>query len=92
MDSRPGLAKGGNGSPGTQGMAELRSGHGGNAGGDTSRGGCEGTGSGRYFSGKPGRGFGGGGAGAHWTGYPSGPGANGAVLIRIWKKPYEKDK
>ncbi|ENN91085.1 Bgr_08870 family protein [Bartonella schoenbuchensis] len=90
-DSRPGLAKGGNGSPGTQGSTRFKSGFGGDAGGDTSRGGCGGTGRGHFISGKPGCGFGGGGAGSHYQLNPSGNGANGAVLIRIWKKPYEKE-
>ncbi|ENN93195.1 Bgr_08870 family protein [Bartonella bovis] len=92
MDGRPGIAKGGNGSPGTQGSSKFKSGSGGDAGGDTSRGGCGGTGRGHSISGKPGRGFGGGGAGSHFQNSPSGNGANGAVLIRIWKKRYENDK
>ncbi|OPB29524.1 hypothetical protein [Bartonella sp. WD12.1] len=90
MDGRPDLAKSGNGSSGTKGNARFKSGFGGDAGGDTSRGGCGGTGRGHFISGKPGRGFGGGGAGSHYQNNPSGNGANGAVLIRIWKKPYEK--
>ncbi|WP_208541315.1 Bgr_08870 family protein [Bartonella capreoli] len=90
-DGRPGIAKGGNGSPGTKSSTRNLSGDAGDAGGDTSRGGCGGTGRGKYISGKPGRGFGGGGAGSHYQNNPSGPGANGAVLIRIWKKPYEKE-
>ncbi|WP_425276995.1 hypothetical protein [Bartonella tribocorum] len=45
------------------------SGNGGDAGGDTSRGGSGGMGQGSHSSGKAGRGF----------------GADGAVLIRLWK-------
>ncbi|AQX19647.1 Bgr_08870 family protein [Bartonella sp. WD16.2] len=102
VDGRPGLAKHSYGSPGTKGTHYLMSGHGGDAGGDTSRGGCGGIGTGRLISGKPGRGFGGGGSGAHGNNMKtsietngndsiSGSGADGAVLIRIWKKPYEKE-
>ncbi len=56
------------------------------AGGDTSRGGAGGIELGSYSSGKAGRGFGGGGAGSHGTDAPSGAGADGAVLIRLWKE------
>ncbi len=81
----PGLAKGGNGYAGTSGITSKTSGNGGDAGGDTSRGGSGGMGQGSYSSGKAGRGFGGGGAGAHGDFSPSGAGADGAVLIRLWK-------
>ncbi|UNF51613.1 hypothetical protein MNL02_05960 [Bartonella krasnovii] len=84
-DNYPGLAKGGNGYAGTRGITSKTSGCGGDAGGDTSRGGGGGTGQGHYSSGKAGRGFGGGGAGAHSDSSPSGAGADGAVLIRLWK-------
>ncbi|PIT68614.1 Bgr_08870 family protein [Bartonella tribocorum] len=73
-DGPLGLAKGGNGYAGTSGITSKTSGNGGNAGGNTSRGDGGGTGQGSYDSGKAGRGFGGGGAGA-----------DGAVLIRLWK-------
>uniref|UniRef100_UPI000585BF7B glycine-rich domain-containing protein n=1 Tax=Bartonella queenslandensis TaxID=481138 RepID=UPI000585BF7B len=85
-DDHPGIAKGGNGHPGTGGVTGATSGNGGDAGGDTSRGGFGGTGTGSYKSGKGGCGFGGGGAGAHSDGGYSGAGANGAVLIRLWKE------
>ncbi|WP_120102407.1 Bgr_08870 family protein [Bartonella kosoyi] len=85
-DEHPGLAKGGNGCAGTDGITGKISGNGGDAGGDTSRGGGGGTGQGSYSSGKAGRGFGGGGAGSHGTDSPSGAGADGAVLIRLWKE------
>ncbi|WP_336288656.1 Bgr_08870 family protein [Bartonella sp. CB60] len=84
-DAHPGIAKGGNGYSGTNGSNGGASGHGGNAGGDTSRGGSGGVGNGSYVSGKGGRGFGGGGAGAHGDFSSSGAGADGAVLIRLWK-------
>lgn len=84
-DEHPGLAKGGNGYAGTNGVTGKTSGCGGNAGGDTSRGGSGGMGQGSYSSGKAGRGFGGGGAGSHGTDRSSGAGADGAVLIRLWK-------
>ncbi|EJF78163.1 Bgr_08870 family protein [Bartonella birtlesii] len=84
-DDRPNFAKGGNGNPGTSGIDGKTSGNGGDAGGDTSRGGSGGIGQGSYSSGKAGRGFGGGGAGAHSDYSPSGAGADGAVLIRLWK-------
>ncbi|WP_273782947.1 Bgr_08870 family protein, partial [Bartonella sp. ML69XJBT] len=85
-DEHPGLAKGGNGCAGTSGINAEMSGNGGDAGGDTSRGGAGGTGQGSYYSsGKAGRGFGGGGAGSHGTDCSSGAGADGAVLIRLWK-------
>ncbi|WP_375663078.1 Bgr_08870 family protein [Bartonella sp. CL266QHHD] len=84
-DEHPGLAKGGNGCAGTSGNNGKTSGNGGDAGGDTSRGGSGGTGQGSYSSGKAGRGFGGGGAGSHGTDCSSGAGADGAVLIRLWK-------
>ncbi|UNF38346.1 Bgr_08870 family protein [Bartonella krasnovii] len=84
-DEHPGLARGGNGHDGTKGITSKTSGNGGDAGGDTSRGGSGGTGQGFRISGKAGRGFGGGGAGAHADGYYSGAGADGAVLIRLWK-------
>ncbi|WP_273719424.1 MULTISPECIES: Bgr_08870 family protein [Bartonella] len=83
-DEHPGLAKGGNGYAGTNGRSGI-SGNGGDAGGDTSRGGSGGMGQGSHSSGKAGRGFGGGGAGAHSDSSPSGAGADGAVLIRLWK-------
>ncbi|WP_375653052.1 Bgr_08870 family protein [Bartonella sp. MR110HLJHH] len=85
-DEHPGLAKGGNGCAGTSGNNGKTSGNGGDAGGDTSRGGSGGTGQGSYSSGKAGRGFGGGGAGSHGTDCSSGAGADGAVLIRLWKE------
>ncbi|WP_375695577.1 Bgr_08870 family protein [Bartonella sp. AC66GZZY] len=85
-DDLLGSAKGGNGYTGTSGITSKTSGNGGNAGGDTSRGGGGGTGDGSYISGKGGRGFGGGGAGAHDHVSPSGAGADGAVLIRLWKE------
>ncbi|UNF46109.1 hypothetical protein MNL06_03180 [Bartonella krasnovii] len=84
-DEHPGLAKGGNGYAGTNGITSKTSGNGGDAGGDTSRGGSGGIGEGSYSSGKAGRGFGGGGAGSHSDSSPSGAGADGAVLIRLWK-------
>ncbi|WP_208433175.1 Bgr_08870 family protein [Bartonella taylorii] len=87
-DEHPGLAKSGNGYAGTSGRNDI-SGSGGDAGGDTSRGGGGGVGSGgkeNYTSGKAGRGFGGGGAGSCYYLYPSGAGADGAVLIRLWKE------
>ncbi|UNF42933.1 phage tail repeat domain-containing protein [Bartonella krasnovii] len=84
-DEHPGLAKGGNGYAGTRGITSKTSGCGGDAGGDTSRGGSGGIGQGSYSSGKAGRGFGGGGAGSHGDNSPSGAGADGAVLIRLWK-------
>ncbi|EJF95946.1 hypothetical protein LBE40_02990 [Bartonella taylorii] len=84
-DDLLGLAKGGNGYAGTSGITSKTSGNGGDAGGDTSRGGSGGIGQGSYSSGKAGRGFGGGGAGAHSDYSPSGAGADGAVLIRLWK-------
>ncbi|WP_375637927.1 MULTISPECIES: hypothetical protein, partial [unclassified Bartonella] len=84
-DEHLGFAKGGNGYDGTSGITSKTSGNGGNAGGDTSRGGSGGIGQGSYSSGKAGRGFGGGGGGAHGNYYPSGAGADGAVLIRLWK-------
>ncbi|WP_375680167.1 Bgr_08870 family protein [Bartonella sp. AP35XZML] len=87
-DDLLGLAKGGNGYAGTKGIEGIvgnRSGNGGDAGGDTSRGGGGGTADGSFPSGKAGRGFGGGGAGASRDGYYSGAGADGAVLIRLWK-------
>ncbi|WP_273760320.1 Bgr_08870 family protein [Bartonella sp. ML70XJBT.G] len=85
-DGLLGLAKGGNGYAGTSGINAEMSGNGGDAGGDTSRGGGGGTGDGYHTSGKAGRGFGGGGAGANGDGYYSGAGADGAVLIRLWKE------
>ncbi|WP_144755655.1 Bgr_08870 family protein [Bartonella saheliensis] len=85
-DEHPGIAKGGNGYAGTDGITGKISGNGGDAGGDTSRGGSGGTGQGSYSSGKAGRGFGGGGAGSHGTDRSSGAGADGAVLIRLWKE------
>ncbi|WP_375657543.1 MULTISPECIES: Bgr_08870 family protein [unclassified Bartonella] len=84
-DEHLGLAKGGNGYAGTSGITSKTSGNGGDAGGDTSRGGSGGVGKGSYSSGKAGRGFGGGGAGSHGDSSPSGAGADGAVLIRLWK-------
>ncbi|WP_254473798.1 hypothetical protein [Bartonella sp. B1098] len=84
-DEHPGIAKGGNGCAGTDGITGKISGNGGDAGGDTSRGGSGGTGQGSYGSGKAGRGFGGGGAGSHGTDRSSGAGADGAILIRLWK-------
>ncbi|WP_375612349.1 MULTISPECIES: Bgr_08870 family protein [unclassified Bartonella] len=84
-DEHPGIAKGGNGYAGTNGITSKTSGNGGDAGGDTSRGGSGGVGKGSYSSGKAGRGFGGGGAGAHADSSSSGAGADGAVLIRLWK-------
>ncbi|WP_375616738.1 MULTISPECIES: Bgr_08870 family protein [unclassified Bartonella] len=84
-DGHLGLAKGGNGYAGTSGITSQTSGNGGDAGGDTSRGGSGGVGKGYYSSGKAGRGFGGGGAGAHSDSSSSGAGADGAVLIRLWK-------
>ncbi|WP_375635042.1 MULTISPECIES: Bgr_08870 family protein [unclassified Bartonella] len=84
-DEHPGIAKGGNGYAGTNGITSKTSGNGGDAGGDTSRGGSGGVGKGSYSSGKAGRGFGGGGAGSHGDSSPSGAGADGAVLIRLWK-------
>ncbi|WP_375702409.1 Bgr_08870 family protein [Bartonella sp. AA89HNZF] len=84
-DEHPGFSKGGNGYAGTNGITSETSGNGGDAGGDTSRGGSGGVGKGSYSSGKAGRGFGGGGAGAHGHETPSGAGADGAVLIRLWK-------
>lgn len=84
-DEHPGIAKGGNGCAGTDGVTGKTSGSGGDAGGDTSRGGSGGTGQGSYSSGKAGRGLGGGGAGSHGHDSPSGVGADGAVLIRLWK-------
>ncbi|WP_273721114.1 Bgr_08870 family protein [Bartonella sp. ML71XJBT] len=84
-DGLLGLAKGGNGYAGTKGIDAEMSGNGGNAGGDTSRGGGGGTGDGYHTSGKAGSGFGGGGAGANGDGHYSGAGADGAVLIRLWK-------
>ncbi|OLL49158.1 hypothetical protein KAE70_06510 [Bartonella henselae] len=84
-DEHPTIAKGGNGYAGTDGITSKTSGNGGDAGGDTSRGGSGGMGQGSYSSGKAGRGFGGGGAGAHSDSSPSGAGADGAVLIRLWK-------
>ncbi|WP_375683230.1 Bgr_08870 family protein [Bartonella sp. AP3QHHD] len=84
-DEHLGLAKGGNGYAGTSGITSKTSGNGGDAGGDTSRGGAGGIGQGSYSSGKAGRGFGGGGAGSHGDSSPSGAGADGAVLIRLWK-------
>uniref|UniRef100_UPI0035D083F2 glycine-rich domain-containing protein n=1 Tax=Bartonella sp. OT172YNZD TaxID=3243572 RepID=UPI0035D083F2 len=86
IDGPLGLAKGGNGYTGTSGITGETSGNGGDAGGDTSRGGGGGTGDGSYISGKAGRGFGSGGAGAHGGFSPSGAGADGAVLIRLWKE------
>uniref|UniRef100_UPI002362742A Bgr_08870 family protein n=1 Tax=Bartonella sp. ML70XJBT TaxID=3019096 RepID=UPI002362742A len=86
-DEHPGIAKSGNGYAGTNGRKGV-SGNGGDAGGDTSRGGGGGVGSGGkgdYTSGKAGRGFGGGGAGSCYYRCPSGAGADGAVLIRLWK-------
>ncbi|PIT68552.1 Bgr_08870 family protein [Bartonella tribocorum] len=85
-DENLGLAKGGNGYAGTSGITSKTSGNGGDAGGDTSRGGAGGIGLGSYSSGKAGRGFGGGGAGAHSDSSPSGAGADGAVFIRLWKE------
>ncbi|WP_375671478.1 Bgr_08870 family protein [Bartonella sp. SD1336NMGDW] len=85
-DEHLGIAKGGNGYAGTNGITSKTSGNGGDAGGDTSRGGAGGLGKGSYSSGKAGRGFGGGGAGAHDDSSPSGAGADGAVLIRLWKE------
>ncbi|UNE54635.1 hypothetical protein LNM86_01705 [Bartonella machadoae] len=85
-DDHPGFAKGGNGHAGTEGIKGKSSGNGGDAGGDTSRGGDGGLGQGSYASGKAGRGFGGGGAGAHADRYYSGAEADGAVLIRLWKE------
>ncbi|WP_375643658.1 MULTISPECIES: Bgr_08870 family protein [unclassified Bartonella] len=85
-DDHLGIAKGGNGYAGTSGINGKTSGNGGDAGGDTSRGGSGGLGKGSYSSGKAGRGFGGGGAGAHGNSSPSGAGADGAVLIRLWKE------
>ncbi|WP_375637233.1 Bgr_08870 family protein, partial [Bartonella sp. AP152HLJHH] len=85
-DEHLGLAKGGNGYAGTSGITSKTSGNGGDAGGDTSRGGAGGIGQGSYSSGKAGRGFGGGGAGSHGDSSPSGAGADGAVLIRLWKE------
>ncbi|WP_212111432.1 Bgr_08870 family protein [Bartonella queenslandensis] len=85
-DENLGLSKGGNGYAGTSGITSKTSGNGGDAGGDTSRGGSGGIGQGSYSSGKAGRGFGGGGAGAHSDSSPSGAGADGAVLIRLWKE------
>ncbi|VEJ45336.1 Bgr_08870 family protein [Bartonella vinsonii] len=85
-DDLLGLAKGGNGYAGTNGITGKTSGNGGDAGGDTSRGGGGGTADGSFPSGKAGRGFGGGGAGASRDGYDSGAGADGAVLIRLWKE------
>ncbi|WP_244613980.1 hypothetical protein [Bartonella kosoyi] len=64
-----------NGYAGTDGITGKISGNGGDAGGDTSRGGSGGTGQGSYSSGKAGRGFGGGGAGSHGDDSPSGAGA-----------------
>ncbi|USP02180.1 Bgr_08870 family protein [Bartonella taylorii] len=84
-DEHPGIAKGGNGCSGTSGITSGTSGNGGDAGGDTSRGGSGGIGQGSYSSGKAGRGFGGGGAGSHADSSSSGAGADGAVLIRLWK-------
>ncbi|WP_375694453.1 Bgr_08870 family protein [Bartonella sp. AD24XZML] len=84
-DEHQGIAKGGNGCAGTSGITSKTSGNGGDAGGDTSRGGSGGVGKGSYSSGKAGRGFGGGGAGSHGTDCSSGAGADGAVLIRLWK-------
>ncbi|WP_375646222.1 Bgr_08870 family protein [Bartonella sp. CM87QHHN] len=84
-DEHLGIAKGGNGYAGTNGITSKTSGNGGDAGGDTSRGGSGGVGKGSYSSGKAGRGFGGGGAGSHGDSSPSGAGADGAVLIRLWK-------
>ncbi|WP_375631779.1 MULTISPECIES: Bgr_08870 family protein [unclassified Bartonella] len=84
-NDRPGLFKGENGHPGTDGNRGGVSGSGGDAGGDTSRGGPGGTGKGFRASGKGGGGFGGGGAGSHGDSSPSGAGADGAVLIRLWK-------
>ncbi|WP_375689518.1 hypothetical protein, partial [Bartonella sp. AP57NXGY] len=85
-DEHLGIAKGGNGYAGTNGITSKTSGNGGDAGGDTSRGGSGGVGKGSYSSGKAGRGFGGGGAGSHGDSSPSGAGADGAVLIRLWKE------
>ncbi|WP_375657170.1 Bgr_08870 family protein [Bartonella sp. CM120XJJH] len=85
-DEHLGIAKGGNGCDGTNGITSKISGNGGDAGGDTSRGGSGGVGKGSYSSGKAGRGFGGGGAGSHGDSSPSGAGADGAVLIRLWKE------
>ncbi|WP_375661709.1 Bgr_08870 family protein [Bartonella sp. CR127HXZ] len=85
-DEHLGIAKGGNGYAGTSGITSKTSGNGGDAGGDTSRGGSGGVGKGSYSSGKAGRGFGGGGAGAHSDSSSSGAGADGAVLIRLWKE------
>ncbi|WP_455466383.1 Bgr_08870 family protein [Bartonella sp. B39] len=84
-DDKPGFANGGSGNPGMNGITGKTSGSGGDAGGDTSRGGAGGIGQGSYSSGKAGRGFGGGGAGSHADSSPSGAGADGAVLIRLWK-------
>uniref|UniRef100_UPI0035D07DAC Bgr_08870 family protein n=2 Tax=Bartonella TaxID=773 RepID=UPI0035D07DAC len=84
-DGHPGLAKGGNGYAGTSGITGKISGDGGDAGGDTSRGGPGGLAQHNYTSGKGGRGFGGGGAGAVRDSYTSGAGVDGAVLIRLWK-------
>ncbi|WP_375676470.1 MULTISPECIES: Bgr_08870 family protein [unclassified Bartonella] len=85
-NDRPGLFKGENGHPGTDGNRGGISGSGGDAGGDTSRGGPGGTGKGSRASGKGGGGFGGGGAGSHGDSSPSGAGADGAILIRLWKE------
>ncbi|WP_455476166.1 Bgr_08870 family protein [Bartonella sp. B17] len=85
-DEHLGIAKGGNGYNGASGGYRSVSGYGGDAGGDTSRGGSGGVGYGTYTSGKGGRGFGGGGAGAHADSSLSGAGADGAVLIRLWKE------
>ncbi len=85
-DEHLGISKGGNGCSGTSGITSKTSGCGGDAGGDTSRGGSGGLGKGSYSSGKAGRGFGGGGAGSHADSSPSGAGADGAVLIRLWKE------
>ncbi|WP_208436717.1 Bgr_08870 family protein, partial [Bartonella tribocorum] len=85
-DGLLGFAKGGNGYAGTSGIDGEMSGNGGDAGGDTSKGGGGGTGQASYGSGKAGRGFGGGGAGSNLDGYYSGAGADGAVLIRLWKE------
>ncbi|WP_375645060.1 Bgr_08870 family protein [Bartonella sp. MR100HLJHH] len=84
-DAHLGIAKGGNGYAGTSGITGKISGDGGDAGGDTSRGGPGGLAQHNYTSGKGGRGFGGGGAGAVRDSYTSGAGADGAVLIRLWK-------
>ncbi len=84
-DDRPSFAKGGNGYAGTDGVTRETSGNGGDASGNILKGSAGETGQGSYSSGKGGRGFGGGGAGAHFDFSPSGAGADGAVLIRLWK-------